>query len=87
MQKKVVVKQDKDSLVPVEVLAESIIAIHAAFKKMMAGKLNEKAIVLLIQGACVAYGKYPRVKPTLVQIKCVLDGLEALERTFIKKGV
>lgn len=37
--------------VPVEVMADAIVAISEGVKKLMAGPLNEKALILLIQNA------------------------------------
>jgi hypothetical protein len=64
--------------VPVEILAKDIQAISAGIKKLLAGPLNERALVLLIQDA----------SPTVLtqrHIKAVIAGLGSLEATFLKR--
>lgn len=71
--------------VPIEVLAESIVSMSQGIKKLRAGKLNDRALYLLIQGAApypIANGK----PLTIAQIKAVFAGIESLEATYLKKG-
>ena len=80
---KVKVSQAEDQKeVPVEVIAQSIEAISVGIKKLRAGPLNDKALILLIQHATplLSYGK--RVGTT--EIKAVLTGIESLEKTYLK---
>lgn len=77
---RVVVKQTPDAEVPTEVLAESIVAISQGVKKLRAGRLNETALVLLLQHACK--GVVSRN-----HIKCVLDALQDLERLYVRRAV
>lgn len=76
MTKPVVVKQDEQQPVPTEVLAESIVAIAAGMKKIRAGRLGERALVVLLKDS-TGVAQY--------EIKKVLDGLESLEATYLKK--
>lgn len=84
MIKKIVLKQPENPAdqVPVEVLATSIKGISDGIAKLRAGPLNEKALILLIQHAApyIGYGKNVTAK----QIKAVLDGMESLEREYLK---
>lgn len=69
---------------PVEVLAESISSIAQGVKKLLAGPLNERALVLLIQNACPQVGKYPPHAITQKEVKAVLEGLQSLEKEYLK---
>lgn len=73
---KVTDEDDPDEMVPTEVLAQSIVEISIAIKKLRTGRLSDKAIILLIQGI---------TKQTQAEIKKVLDACEMLESTYIKK--
>lgn len=75
--KDVIVKQVEGAEVPAEVLASSIVAISEGVKKLRAGRLNDKALVLLIQNA--APGNVPKS-----DILAVLDGMAALEKLYLK---
>lgn len=78
--KTVKVMQKPEAEVPTEVLAQSIVEIAAGMKKMRAGRLNDKALVLLIQNAC---GYTPSI--TQREVRAVLDAIESLEATYIRK--
>lgn len=80
--KSTIVKQNDEAKVPTEVLADSIVAISAGIKKLRGGRLNEKALLLLIQHAAptIASQRIP-----ISEIRHVLDGIEALEKTYLKK--
>lgn len=80
---KVIVKQDAEKPVPVEVLAESIKAISEGVRKLRAGPLNDKALLLLIHHA--SPGGYRTPRPSMHDIRAVLDGMDALEATYLKK--
>jgi len=82
--KKVKVIQDKESELPIEVLAKSIEAISRGIQRLRAGRLNEKALLLLIQHASPSpYRSGQRV--CISEIKAVLDGMQSLEKTYLKK--
>ncbi len=86
--KAVVIKQEVGAEVSAEVLAREISAIAAGIKRLRAGRLNERAIVLLIQHASpsVGYG-YKKQKPISATIvRAVLEGMESLEATYLRKA-
>lgn len=88
--KSVTVKQpaEKEDEVPTEIIASAIVAISEGIKKLKAGRLNDKALIMLIQHA--APGKKSRFgsKPvSATEVKAVLEGLECLSATFLKKPV
>lgn len=76
-----VIQQD-DKPIPVEVLAQSIKAISDGIKKLRSGPLTDTALILLIQHASPTVG-YQKV--TIKHVRAVLDGMESLERTYLKK--
>lgn len=78
-------KQDEERPVPIEVLAESIKAISDGVKKLRAGPLNERALVLLIQHAAPNIGKWGTNRIGMTEIKAVLEGMESLETAYLKK--
>jgi len=84
--KNISVKQDEKEPVPVEVLATSIREISASMKRLRRGPLGENALLLLIHQNTKATGpKYrAKTKPTIKEIKSVLDSIESLEKTYIR---
>jgi len=64
--------------IPVEVLAQAIVDLSAAFKKVQNGPLSQRALVLLIQDATS-----PKVSQD--DIKRVLNVLPELENIFVRK--
>ena len=86
MSKKIILKQDETNEIPVEVLADSIKAISEGIKKLRSGRLNDKALILLIVNAAPSYGgTYSNRKHvSAVQVKTVLDGMEQLEHEYLK---
>lgn len=75
---KLQIQQKPDKEVPVDVLAESIVAIADGVKKIRAGRLNDKALYLLIQHASEG-------KPPVSTIRAVIDGMASLEGTYLKR--
>lgn len=61
---------------PAEIIADSVVAIAEGIRKLRAGRLNDRAIVLLINDVC---GVAKR------DIKLVLDSITSLDSTFLKK--
>lgn len=81
--KTVSVKNDDEKPVPVEVLAESIKAISDGVKKLRSGPLNDKCLVLLIQHAAPSLSGYNN-RVGACHIRAVLEGIESLEKTYLK---
>ncbi len=82
---KIVVKQPPENEVPTEILADAIVALAAGVKKLRAGRLTDRTLCMLIADAAPTYGKYPTKSVTKRDVQAVLDGIEALERTHLKK--
>lgn len=92
MIKKVILKQPAPPAeeIPVEVLAAEILSISEGIKKLRAGRLNERALLLLIQHAAPTvkqHGRFSGSPITAKQVKAVLTGLESLEREYLKPKV
>lgn len=88
--KNVGVKQpiEKDEEVPTEIIASAIVAISAGIKKLKSGRLNDKALIMLIQHAAPGKKSKRGYKPvTTGEVRAVLEGLESLSATFLKKPV
>lgn len=83
MIKHLVLKQPAENPVPTEVLATSIEAISKGIAKLRETRLNDKALVLLIQHACPNVG-YPARHPSTKEVRAVLEGIESLEKTYLK---
>ena len=81
--RKITIKQDEEKPVPIEIMAQAIRNISLGVSKLRNGPLNNKALLLLIQHATPTYGRPGRIP--ISQIECVLDGIEALEATYLKK--
>lgn len=83
---KVIIKQDPEAEIAADVMAESIVSISQGVRALRSkSRLNDKALLLLIQHASPATGN-PPTRPTQKDIKAVLDGIESLERTYLKKA-
>lgn len=82
--KKPIVKQTPEKEVPVEVLAESIVAISQGIRKLRSGRLTDRALLLLIQDAAPSISHKPISQR---EIKAVLEGIDSLERMYIKKKI
>jgi hypothetical protein len=61
---------------PVEVMAEAIVKIGDAMRKIDRSRLNQEAIVVLLQH---------KTKVSQKQIKLVLNGLRQLEGWYLKR--
>lgn len=86
--KKVTVTQppEKEDEVPTEIIASAIVAISAGVKKLRSGRLTDKALILLIQHACPGKKSRRGYKPvSATEVRAVLEGLESLGATFLKK--
>ena len=81
-----VVNKDETKPMPVEVLAESIKAISDGVRKLRNGPLNDRALLLLIQNAAPGVGgRHGTNKLGMAEIRAVLEGMESLENTYLKK--
>lgn len=76
--KQITVIQDKDNLVPTEVLAQEIQNISSGVRKLRQGRLNDRALLLLIQNSVPC-------SISIKTIRYVLDSIESLEQTYLKK--
>ena len=74
--KMVEVAQVEGAEVPVKVLAQAILDISAAMKKLLDGPLNRRALVLLIQDASGCSKR---------DISMVIDSIHALDQLYVKK--
>lgn len=61
--------------VPTEILASAIREISEGMRKMRAGRLNDRALILLIHDVC---------KVSKTDIKYVINAIGLLEREFLK---
>jgi hypothetical protein len=74
--KQVIVKQEAEKPVEVEVLAQAIVDIAKAAKRLAASSLNRKAVVILLSHET---GLGQGV------IRTVLEGISNLEATYLRK--
>ncbi len=81
---KVAIKQDPEKEVPTEVLAAAIVAISAGVRKLREGRLNDKALCMLIAHAAPGVGPNGYSKLSQKEVRAVLDGIDALEKTYLK---
>lgn len=80
--RKVKVVQEDKAPVAVEVIASAIISISQGVKALRASRLNDRALLLLIQHAAPMVGNKPLSQK---EVRAVLDGIESLEATYIRK--
>lgn len=71
----VVVKQDEEKPVEKEILAEAIVSISKAMKKMLATGMNRRAILVLVHD-------YHHGNVTKSDIGLVFDALDSLAETY-----
>lgn len=84
MSSKVKVIQNPEEEVPTEILAEAICDISKGIKAIRAGRLTDKAIILLIQHAAPVAHNGARY--TMGQIQDILRGMESLESVYVKRA-
>lgn len=82
MSKLVALKQPQPPAdeVPTEVIADALVRISEGIAKLRSGRLNDKALVLLIQHACPSQDR-----PSISTIRTVLDAVENLRGEYVKK--
>ena len=73
---KVNVAQDSEKEIPAEIIASSIVEISKGMKKLNETRLTRRAIVTLI---------HENSKISRSAIEIVLNNLESLEQTWLKK--
>lgn len=83
---KVTIKTNPDAPVSTEILADAILAIAQGTRKLRAGRLQDRTLCMLIADAAPKYGKYPAKHVSIKDVRAVLDGIEALEATHLKKA-
>lgn len=83
MEKNLKVIQDPENEITLEVMAKAITDISEGIKKLRSGRLNEKALLLLIQHS--APTKNGSQRYGLNEIKDILSGIELLKITYLKK--
>ena len=79
---KLAVVQDQQDEIATEVLAREIVAISEGLKRLRAGRLNDRALVLLVQHATPAVRSKAISRAVVV---AVLQGIEQLAATYTKK--
>lgn len=72
---KIQIKQNPDDLIPVVVLAREIESICAGVRRLCAGRMNDRALLLLIQHSSKVSAK---------SLRAVIDGIENLERLYLR---
>lgn len=80
---KVTVVQDPEEPVETEILAEAIVGISNAIKKLRESDLNDRAIVVLINASLPSNGKGGKVA-NLTTIRAVLDAIEELKENYCR---
>ena len=73
-----VIKTETNAGLPVEIIAQEIQDLAEGIKKLRAGKLNDKALVILLHAAIGSQNISKQ------QITKVLDSLENLEKLYLK---
>lgn len=76
--------QNPEKPLPVEVVADAVKAIAQGVRQLRKGPLNDRALILLIQQAAPHISKYPTQPVTQKMVKCVLEGIDNLEREYLK---
>lgn len=84
-QKTITVTTDEENPIAVELVAEAIIAISDAMKKMKDSRLKRRAIILLIADNCASINRgYKRTIIGNKHIEAVLDSIDSLRDAYIK---
>lgn len=83
---KVTLKHNEEAPISTEIIADCVVAIAEGVKKLRAGRLNERALILLIQHASpnVRQGRYSTSPISSKTVRAVLAGMESLEREYLK---
>lgn len=73
------IKQNEQNPEPIELIAQAIIDISMAFKKIENSPLKKRALTLLIQDAC------PGKNISMSAIETILNTIPELEKYYIKE--
>ena len=85
-QRKVVVAQPREAPpIEVTILADSIVKISDAVTALRRGRLTDRAILLLIHGACKTDGRGKKVG--MGEVRNVLDAMEDLKRLYTRQSM
>lgn len=86
MKRKVKVTQSDKEPVPTEVLASAIVSMAQGVRALRRGRLNDRALFMLIADAApLIKGHRPHRPVGIRDVKAVLEGIDALEKTFLRK--
>lgn len=85
MARKIAIKQDPEKEVPMEVLADAVVAITEGVKKLLSSRVTDRTLYMLIADAAPQYGKYPKSSVGVREVKAVLEGITQLEARHLKK--
>lgn len=85
MSKKLTVKQNPESEVPMEVLAEAIVTISEGVKRLQATRIADRTLYMLIADAAPVFGGIPKQRVGIREVKAVLEGIASLEAQHLKK--
>lgn len=75
----ITIKSNEENPEPIELIAQSIIEISEAFKKIENSRLSKRAIILLIKDRCNGIG--------MTEIETILDVVPKLKDYYIKEPV
>lgn len=77
-----IVKNSETDPLPTEVIAQSIKAVADGVRKIRSSGLTDRGLFVLIQHAAPPFSNGRRL--SLAEVSTVFDGIEALERTYLK---
>ena len=84
--KKAIIEQDKEKPIEKLVIADHILEIGRAMKRLVESGLNRHAILVLVHENCKAAGsRFQRKKPSMDTVRVVFNSLADLERQYCKK--
>lgn len=79
--KEITITQDESAPIAPEVVAKSIVQIDEAIRKLKSSPLKDGALYLLIRHSCSSIDGR---RPTIREIKTVIEGIEYLKRQCLK---
>lgn len=85
MKTKVNITQSEEEPIERNILAQAIVEMSSAMKKLTRGGLAREAIVILTQHNYRTTSKYPSRKPSLAEVRAVLDSLDELAGRYTRK--